>query len=118
MAHCQRSEILKRAYDGDFQILDVKVWCRHYYRTLSCWYHNFQKVRDPVAADKGIEFVRMWDLYLCGCAVAFYIGYIDVHQLLFTKGTNNDLPDTLVLIWNINFNAFCSILYMAGDKGN
>ena len=23
-----------------------------------------------------------------------YIGYIDVHQLLFTKGTNNDLPMT------------------------
>ena len=87
-------EILKLAYDGDFQILDVESLRRHYYRTLSCWYHNFQKVRDQVAADKGMEFVRMWDLYLCGCAVAFYIGYIDVHQLLFTKGTNNDLPMT------------------------
>lgn len=87
-------EILKLAYDGDFQILDVESLRRHYYRTLSCWYHNFQKVRDQVTADKGVEFVRMWDLYLCGCAVAFYIGYIDVHQLLFTKGTNNDLPMT------------------------
>ena len=36
----------------------------------------------------------LWELYLCGCAAAFYIGYIDVHQLLFTKGTNNDLPMT------------------------
>ena len=87
-------EIVELAYKGPFQLLDAESLRRHYYKTLSCWYHNFQKVRAQVAADKGEEFVRMWDLYLCGCAVAFYIGYIDVHQLLFTKGTNNDLPMT------------------------
>ena len=87
-------EIVELAYKGPFQLLDAESLRRHYYKTLSCWYHNFQMVRAQVAADKGEEFVRMWDLYLCGCAVAFYIGYIDVHQLLFTKGTNNDLPMT------------------------
>ena len=57
-----------------------------------CWYHNFQAVREQVIADKGEEFARMWELYLCGCAVSFQIGNIDVHQILMTKGTNNELP--------------------------
>ena len=59
-----------------------------------CWYRNFQKVRDKVMAERGERFCRMWDLYLCGCAAAFWIGNIDLHQILFSKGTNNDLPMT------------------------
>ena len=43
---------------------------------------------------KDEEFVRMWDIYLVGCAAAFYTGYIDIHQELMTKGTNNELPMT------------------------
>ena len=87
-------EIVHLAYDNDFQIIDIESLRRHYYKTLMCWYHNFQGVRDQVAADKGEEFVRMWDLYLCGCAVSFYIGNIDLHQILMTKGTKNNLPMT------------------------
>lgn len=87
-------EIVNLAYDNDFQIIDIESLRRHYYKTLMCWYHNFQGVRDQVAADKGEEFVRMWDLYLCGCAVSFYIGNIDLHQILMTKGTKNNLPMT------------------------
>ncbi len=87
-------EIISLAYDYDFQVIDVESLRRHYYRTLMCWYNNFQRVRDKVMAERGEEFVRMWDLYLCGCAVSFYIGNIDLHQVLMTKGTNNDLPMT------------------------
>jgi len=38
------------------------------------------------------EFVRMWDLYLCSCAAAFHNGVIDLHQILVSKGVNNELP--------------------------
>lgn len=87
-------EIISLAYDNDFQVIDVESLRRHYYKTLMCWYRNFQGVRDRVIAAKGEEFARMWDLYLCGCAVSFFIGNIDVHQVLMTKGTNNELPMT------------------------
>ncbi|WP_301860033.1 class I SAM-dependent methyltransferase [uncultured Megasphaera sp.] len=87
-------EIIDRAYDYDFRVIDVESLRRHYYKTLMCWYNNFQNVRDQVKAARGEEFVRMWDLYLCGCAVSFYIGNIDLHQILMTKGINNDLPMT------------------------
>lgn len=65
------AEIIKLGYDGDFHLLDVESLRRHYYKTLMCWYHNFQAVKDKVAAQRGETFVRMWDLYLCGCAAAF-----------------------------------------------
>ena len=86
------AEIIQLAYKGSFHLLDAENLRPHYYKTLMCWYENFRKVHEQVAAARGRQFVRMWDLYLCGCAAAFYIGYIEVHQLLFTKGTNNTLP--------------------------
>ena len=82
------------AYDHDFRVLDVESLRRHYYKTLMHWFDNFQKVHDQVEKERGDEFVRMWDIYLAGCAAAFWIGYIDIHQVLMTKGTNNDLPMT------------------------
>ena len=40
------------------------------------------------------EFRRMWDLYLSSCAAVFKNGITDLHQILFTKGVNNDIPLT------------------------
>jgi len=37
------------------------------------------------------RFVRMWDLYLRGCAASFKVTGLDVYQLLFSKGLNNQL---------------------------
>ena len=42
----------------------------------------------------GERFVRMWELYLCACAATFMNGIIDLDQILFTNGVNNDLPMT------------------------
>ena len=87
-------ELISIAYDHEFRVHDVESLRRHYYKTLMCWYRNFQAVHDKVEAKRGDEFVRMWDIYLCGCAAAFWIGYIDIHQILMTKGINNELPMT------------------------
>lgn len=87
-------EAIHIAYDKEFIVQDVESLRRHYYKTLMCWYQNFKKVHDKVRDWKGDEFVRMWDLYLVGCAAAFYIGFIDIHQILMTKGNTNDLPMT------------------------
>ena len=40
------------------------------------------------------KFIRMWDLYLNACAANFHIGGIDLHQILVTKGVNNEIPLT------------------------
>lgn len=40
------------------------------------------------------RFLRMWDMYLSACAATFHNGIIDIHQILMTKGINNNLPMT------------------------
>ena len=87
-------EMVGIAYDYGMNVIDVESLRLHYYKTLMHWYNNFQGVRDQVEKVRGTEFVRMWDLYLCGCAAGFYIGNMDLHQILMTKGVNNDLPLT------------------------
>lgn len=75
-----------------FYTLDVESLRRHYTKTLQCWRDNFSRCRKQVEAEKGIEFARMWDLYLSSCAATFHNGIIDLHQILISKDINNDLP--------------------------
>ena len=74
--------------------LDVESLRRHYNRTLRCWNANFQAHKDEVRKMFDEQFVRMWELYLCACAATFYNGIIDLHQILWSKGVNNELPMT------------------------
>ncbi|WP_206458749.1 SAM-dependent methyltransferase [Anaerovorax sp. IOR16] len=85
-------EILKLCGDYNFYTVDVESLRRHYVKTLLCWYRNFEKAKPQVMAQYSDSFARMWELYLCACAASFNNGVIDLHQLLLTKETNNDLP--------------------------
>lgn len=87
-------ELINAAADYQFYTLDIESLRRHYNKTLLCWNENFQKHRDEVQKMFDEKFVRMWELYLCACAATFYNGIIDLHQVLFSKGVNNELPMT------------------------
>lgn len=77
-----------------FYTVDVESLRRHYNKTLLCWRDNFNQNRDKILTMFDENFVRMWELYLCSCAASFANGVVDLHQLLLTKGCNNDLPMT------------------------
>ena len=81
----------------NFYTLDIDSLRRHYSKTLLCWRENFLKHWDEIVATKGEEFARMWDLYLASCAATFHNGIIDLHQILMSKGVNNDLPMTRIV---------------------
>ncbi|MDD3368919.1 MAG: cyclopropane-fatty-acyl-phospholipid synthase [Lachnospiraceae bacterium] len=87
-------EIIHIAGDKSFFTIDVESIRRHYNKTLLCWNANFQERRAEVVSMFDERFARMWELYLCACAATFQNGVIDVHQVLFTNGVNNDLPET------------------------
>jgi cyclopropane-fatty-acyl-phospholipid synthase len=70
--------------------------------TLDYWYNNFLEHINEIRQKYGERFVRMWSLYLQGCAAAFRVSGLDVHQLLFTKGLNNELPLTYTHYFNQN----------------
>lgn len=85
-------EMLSCAAEKNFHTLDVENLRLHYNRTLLLWEKNFREHIDEVRQMFDERFVRMWDLYLSACAATFHNGIIDLHQILFTKGINNDLP--------------------------
>lgn len=85
-------EIINIAGDMSFYTLDVESLRRHYNKTLLCWNENFQAHRKEVVKMFNEEFAKMWELYLCSCAATFMNGIIDLHQIVFTNGVNNDLP--------------------------
>lgn len=87
-------EMISDMTDDKFHVLDVENLRMHYNKTLLEWDKNF-RAKLPIIRQKFDErFIRMWDLYLNGCAAAFANGMMDLHQILATKGINNDLPMT------------------------
>lgn len=85
-------EMVSLAAEDQFHILDVENLRLHYTRTLLCWLENFRANLDQVRETFDERFIRMWELYLASCAATFHNGVIDLHQILMTKGINNDLP--------------------------
>lgn len=87
-------EIIHKGVDKKFHIVDVENLRRHYVKTLLAWHENFTKEEDRVREMFDERFVRMWRLYLLVCAANFHVGGINIHQVVFTNGVNNDLPMT------------------------
>lgn len=85
-------EIVNLLPEQNFYLLDGESLRLHYTKTLLCWRENFLKHREELEKERGQEFVRMWELYLASCAAAFHNGIVDLHQLLLSKGVNNELP--------------------------
>lgn len=83
----------------DFHLLHVESLRLHYALTLDRWYENFCKHIKDFEQKFGRRFVRMWGLYLQGSAASFRVTGLNVHQLLFSKGLNNNLPLTLEHIY-------------------
>ena len=87
-------EIVSDMAEDDFHVIDVENLRRHYNKTLLCWSKNFHDKLPQISKMFDEKFIRMWDLYLNGCAANFYTGGIELHQILASKGINNDLPMT------------------------
>lgn len=85
-------EMLSCAAEDGLHTIDVENLRLHYNRTLLCWENNFREHIDEVREHFDERFIRMWELYLCSCAATFHNGIIDLHQLLMSKGINNELP--------------------------
>lgn len=70
------------------RVSDELAFGAHYAPTLQRWDRAFLAARERVAALGFDEtFVRMWHFYLEYCRGGFAAGYIDDHQLTFTRET-------------------------------
>ena len=87
-------EMVSTMAEDNFHVLDVENLRLHYNKTLLCWSKNYREHIEEVKKMFDQRFIRMWGLYLAACAATFHNGIIDLHQILVTKGINNDLPIT------------------------
>jgi len=77
-----------------FSVLDVENLRLHYAQTLRDWRARYAAHRDTVRALYDETFARAWDLYLAGSIAGFNTGSLQLYQVVFARGTNNDLPAT------------------------
>lgn len=88
------SELVGNITEEAFHLVDLESLRRHYGKTLEHWAANFENVVPEIAKSKDETFIRMWRLYLNSCAASFRAGNIDIHQFVFSKGINDELPWT------------------------
>jgi cyclopropane-fatty-acyl-phospholipid synthase len=75
-----------------FSVLDVENLRLHYAETLRHWTARYLAAIDGVRAARGADFARAWHLYLAGSTAAFTTGTMQLFQVLFARGGDNDLP--------------------------
>ena len=85
-------EMISALAEDSFHTLDVENLRLHYNKTLLCWEKNYREHMEEARAMFDERFLRMWELYLSSCAATFHNGIIDIHQILCTKGINNEIP--------------------------
>ena len=89
------SEVLTTVLEPwDFSVLDLENLRLHYVRTLQHWRSRFEKNVERVAAMFDPAFVRSWRLYLAGSEAAFAAGWLQLFQVGFARGRDNELPWT------------------------
>ncbi len=84
----------------DLSILDIENLRRHYAITLQHWLDRFERESDQVAGMFDERFVRAWRLYLAGSAAAFSTGWLQLFQVTFARGIDNDQPWTRAWLYD------------------
>ena len=95
-------EVVWELPEHNFHIIDLESLRMHYSITTGRWADNFEQVVDRVEEKYGERFVRMWRLFLVGCSSSFRHSGLDIHQFLFSKGLNNQLPLTRDYMYESN----------------
>ncbi len=67
----------------DYTVLDVENLRMHYAKTLEHWLARFESSFDAVVHMRGMEFARVWRLYLAGSVAAFRAGNLQLFQVVF-----------------------------------
>ena len=96
------SLVVKEMGAAGLEVMDVETLRLHYAKTLALWSQRLEKNLDAARAHAGDKRLRIWRLYLAGCAHAFERNWVTIQQVLATKPTDparNPLPWTREYIY-------------------
>ena len=68
-----------------FEVLDVEGLRLHYARTLEHWSHNLEQQLEQASRYVSEKALRIWRVYLAGCAYGFRRNWMNIHQILAVK---------------------------------
>lgn len=71
--------------DAGLEVVDVESLRLHYARTLNFWSERLETQLDKAALMVPEQALRIWRLYLAGCAYGFAQGWMNLHQILAVK---------------------------------
>ncbi|MDA7086817.1 C17 cyclopropane fatty acid synthase CfaB [Pseudomonas sp. SA3-5] len=83
--------------DAGLEVVDVENLRLHYARTLEHWSARLETQLEQAAQLVPEQALRIWRLYLAGCAYGFARGWMSLHQILAVKphaDGSHDLPWT------------------------
>ncbi|HBZ95730.1 MULTISPECIES: C17 cyclopropane fatty acid synthase CfaB [unclassified Pseudomonas] len=83
--------------EAGLEIVDVESLRLHYARTLHLWSQGLERRLQEAAQWVPEKSLRIWRLYLAGCAYGFQHGWMNLHQILAVKPREDgghDLPWT------------------------
>jgi cyclopropane-fatty-acyl-phospholipid synthase len=85
------------------EVMDVETLRLHYAKTLAHWSKRLEASLDAARVHAGDRRLRIWRLYLAGCAHAFERGWVTIHQVLAVKPADpalNPLPWTREYVYS------------------
>ncbi|MET0125311.1 C17 cyclopropane fatty acid synthase CfaB [Pseudomonas caspiana] len=91
------SKISADISEAGLEVVDVESLRLHYAKTLEHWSTRLETHLEQAAAMVPEQTLRIWRLYLAGCAYGFAHGWINLHQILAVKPRadgSHDLPWT------------------------
>lgn len=89
--------IARAISEAGLEIVDVESLRLHYARTLQLWSQGLERQLQKAAQWVPEKSLRIWRLYLAGCAYGFQHGWMNLHQILAVKPRedgSHDLPWT------------------------
>lgn len=79
------STAIARMSEQGLDVVDVESLRLHYARTLEFWSANLEARLQEAAALVEEKTLRIWRLYLAGCAYGFRHNWINLHQILAVR---------------------------------
>ncbi|QDT97792.1 SAM-dependent methyltransferase [Gimesia aquarii] len=96
------SEMMQIFEPQKFSVLDVENIRLHYALTLQHWLQRYEQHLDRVTEMFDDNFIRAWRLYLSASVAAFRAGSLQLFQVVFTNGINNEIPWTRAGLYQDN----------------
>ncbi len=79
------STVIKAMQQGGLEVRDVENLRRHYARTCALWTENFENRFEAIGQLIDARRLRIWHVYLAGCAYAFAHDWISLYQIVGAK---------------------------------